>query len=243
MVETGSRRPRVLSPPILPPRWGQDVAPPPTPIHVSPEASSEGRPSGHHRHPHHHRRHRRHHQHRQLPVQQPPEPQHILYEYRFTGNSVERWPFDSHHLVMDRASGLYHHQLQPQPRLIGGGSAESASPPTASSGNSPEAAAGDLRLTNSPVSPTHFDLDDDLENVSTMAVVRRPIVRPVIRPALRQASSLGGSLHRRPKQHKTVQWVSDTKKRAEDISLDRKVVKRQVILKVEDRLNSPCTLV
>ena len=38
-----SRR-RMLSPPGLPPRWGEGVAPPPTPHytpHVSPEASTE----------------------------------------------------------------------------------------------------------------------------------------------------------------------------------------------------------
>jgi hypothetical protein len=38
-----SRR-RMLSPPTLPPRWGEGVAPPPTPHftpHVSPEASTE----------------------------------------------------------------------------------------------------------------------------------------------------------------------------------------------------------
>jgi hypothetical protein len=44
---------RVRSPPMPPPRWGEGVAPPPTPQytpHVSPEASEESRPRSRRRH-------------------------------------------------------------------------------------------------------------------------------------------------------------------------------------------------
>lgn len=169
------RRHRVISPPVLPPRWGEGVAPPPTPQfispHISPEASEycqrprrSSRPSLRSSDPYY-------------------REQHIVYEYRFNENRIERWPLD---------------QRRPN-------SAESASPPEAFEGSSPE--FYQQRTTTSP------------ESVITYYHQESKIVR---RSALRQH----GRPSRRPA--KSVQWVSDIKKKPQDISSDRRMVKVQV---------------
>lgn len=127
--------------------------------------------------------------------------QHIMYEYRFNENRIERWPLGG----ARGSSGSYPN------------SAESSSPPWGES--SPEfpeflgsAAGARPRRTTSPASPKN--------SCSASVIVPRTTYQR--RSALRQKS--GG----RPKMAKSVQWVSDVKKKPEEISSDRRVVKVQV---------------
>ena len=184
-----SNRRRMLSPPTLPPRWGEGVAPPPTPQfvtpHVSPEASVD------HAHRPRPRRPKRPAHDLHYPTQYP---EHIVYEYRFNENQIERWPLEARYYV---------------------NSAESSSPPPwGSSGSSPEFSTqvhqqevgGIMRRRGGRTSP-----------VSVISYNQPQLVR---RSALRQPS--------RRKSTKSVHWVSDFKKKPQDISSDRKMVKVQV---------------
>lgn len=174
-----SRR-RVISPPVLPPRWGEGVAPPPTPQFISPHISPETSD-------YYHQRPSR----RSRPLRSSDpyyqREQHIaVYEYRFNENRIERWPLDQ------------------RPN-----SAESASPPF--EGSSPEYHHHHPYQQRTTTSP---------ESVITYYHQESKIVR---RSALRQH----GRPSRRPA--KSVQWVSDIKKKPQDISSDRRMVKVQVV--------------
>ncbi len=194
----------MLSPPGLPPRWGEGVAPPPTPQfmtppqQVSPEASVRVRPRGGAR-----------------SVTSSSEHEHITYEYRFNDNRIERY--------------------YPYPN-----SAESNSPPlgtwdeSAAEGSSPEYLRHQAYLAQSRPATTHVhqsrhptspneEEDEDFSSVIAYYHESRVIRR---RSALRQPRAWPP---RPPQAKKSVQWVSDVKKRPQDISSDRKVVKVQVI--------------
>ncbi len=209
---------RPISPPNPPPRWGQSVAPPPTPFNSSPpEAVAEAdvedcsvfeRPlqSTHRRHKcgrsHHHRKH--HHHSRRSRVRLLPRPdllpdeehQVVTYAYRFSGQQILRDDFLSWNNPWRDVD------IVPPPN------SQSSSPVfTATTGSSPE----NVHPT-SPVSPTSS-----------------------IVPILRSSTSSNSTTSR-----KTVQWLSDCKRRPEDISDDRKVVKRQVSFVVSSLGNIFC---
>ena len=296
------RRPP-LSPPGLPPRWGEGVAPPPTPQfqtpHVSPEATSVSEDSRPRRH---HRGHRgylqRHHsstvnnsnscqkaaklvmipQRRERPQpsgnhwpflrpffgslrangncistfyspfppfvstlrnrkkeshfysnnrkvniitnfatssqsmihpyhQQQQYNSHIMYEYRFSENRIERWP-----LAGSQTS-------YPYPN-----SAESNSPPAwESAGSSPEFL--NLATCSRPVRPSSHRPQRTTSPVNSSVISPTRVTTMQRRSALRQH---GQSSRRGPA--KSVQWVSDIKKKPQDISSDRKIVKSQVLV-------------
>jgi hypothetical protein len=135
-----------------------------------------------------------------------------MYEYRFNENRIERWPTNSSSRIQHGFTTDSHGSGRWYPN-----SAESSSPPWGeSAGSSPEyllcTSSSSSRLrTTSPVSP---------KNYSTTGQVSSS--RGSRRSALRQHG------HKMSKSTKSVQWVSDTKKRPQDISSDRKVVKVQV---------------
>ena len=128
-----------------------------------------------------------------------PYPEHIMYEYRFNENRIERWPLD-------------------QPRYPN--SAESNSPPLLweSAGSSPEYLVNTRTSSSRSVQTT--------SPVSVISYHHQPQQPRVMRrSALRQ--------HGRPptsRKAKSVQWVSDIKKKPQDISSDRKIVKSQVLV-------------
>ena len=136
------------------------------------------------------------------PYQQQQYNEHIMYEYRFSENRIER-------SYLNRNPNAY-----PYPN-----SAESNSPPTAweSAGSSPEflnlatAACSSMREARPPQRTT-----SPVSVISPTRVTMR-------RSALRQH---GQSSRRGPA--KSVQWVSDIKKKPQEISSDRKIVKVQV---------------
>lgn len=227
-------RRRMLSPPELPPRWGEGVAPPPTPQftpHVSPEASSEStayqraasavgnsRPI---------RRPKRPFQRPILGAENPyPYPnEHIVYEYRFNENQIERWP------------------LNDQPRYPN--SAESSSPPPwESAGSSPEylnqvaehqvprglMEPGSIRRRyHHPTSPVSvISYEHQHPSAVNQLMHQQPQPRLVRRSALRQEGQRPSSR----RSGKSVHWVSDFKKKAQDISSDRKIVKVQVQINI-----------
>ena len=128
---------------------------------------------------------------------------HIMYEYRFSENRIERWP------LAGSSNASY-----PYPN-----SAESNSPPAwESAGSSPEF----LNLaTCSRPRPSHRpQRTTSPVNSSVISPTRVTTMR---RSALRQH---GHSSRRGPA--KSVQWVSDIKKKPQEISSDRKIVKVQV---------------
>lgn len=229
-----------LSPPSLPPRWGQDVAPPPTPFfstpHASPpqppeEAEDEGQaPSVRLRPPqrrrHHKCHHRHHHQRSSRSTSRSslassarhhlnflPEDEVITYAYRFTGHNLSQIHKDeigASYPMVDLAYRTRHlRQQPPYPAYFDRGddgwhpNSQSASPVFTTAGSSPDTGQPH------PVSPASPASDE-------------PPPIPPRRSALR--TEVGGAAPVR----KTVQWLSDWKRRPEEISTDRRVVKRQV---------------
>ena len=133
-----------------------------------------------------------------------------MYEYRFNENRIERWPLDQPRYPLD------------QPRYPN--SAESNSPPQLweSAGSSPEYLVNPpTRLTSS--SARSVQTTSPVSVISYHHQPQQP--RVMRRSALRQ--------HGRPptsRKAKSVQWVSDIKKKPQDISSDRKIVKSQVLV-------------
>ena len=137
----------------------------------------------------------------------------IAYSYRFAEDDVYR----EDPVPVPVNSGWYNYNSSQQ-----GARFTSANPPNSQSsspvytnttGSSPEAVAAEHvdyvnYLPNSPVSP--------------------PPLPPPLTTILRQRSRNGSGGDYQPKPSKSVHWVSDRKKRAADISGDRKMVKYQV---------------
>ena len=166
----------------------------------------------------------------------------VTYTYRFTGdNGVDREeiPFGRHrreHLAArdyggpEVLSGYSSSRLGGHPRRLNrhhprNNSRQSLAPPPPNSqstspvttGSSPEAnaaASTSHALTTSPASPIEFE--DDFEEPRPLSILRSSSA----------ISAWGGVSARSMK--KSVQWVSDGKRRPEDISRDRRVVKNQV---------------
>jgi len=96
---------------------------------------------------------------------------------------------------------------------------------TNTTGSSPEAPLSSPPATfhhTSPVSPTEWTLGP-MSSTMVKSALRPPTVSFHL-----SASSIRVTPPPLPKPTKTVQWLSDVKRRAEDISTDRKVVKYQV---------------
>ena len=130
---------------------------------------------------------------------------HIMYEYRFSENRIERWP-----LAGSQTS-------YPYPN-----SAESNSPPAwESAGSSPEFL--NLATCSRPVRPSSHRPQRTTSPVNSSVISPTRVTTMQRRSALRQH---GQSSRRGPA--KSVQWVSDIKKKPQEISSDRKIVKVQV---------------
>ena len=138
-----------------------------------------------------------------------------MYEYRFSENRIERWPLQQ---------GGY-----PYPN-----SAESNSPPAwESAGSSPEF----LNLASCSSSSLRPPHRPPAQRTTSPVSVISPSRVTMRRSALRQH---GQSSRRGPA--KSVQWVSDIKKKPQEISSDRKIVKVQVRHSTLRQLfsSSPC---
>ena len=145
-----------------------------------------------------------------------------MYEYRFNENRIERWP-------------LAASESRP-PTKPYSNSAEST-PWESAEGSSPDSQPQPLRPPGSTSgqmfhfrsSPDHSQqqpLRQPLHRTSPVSPKDFTVITP---PTTRRRSALrqqGRPSSSRPT--KTVQWVSDLKKRPQDISSDRKIVKVQV---------------
>jgi hypothetical protein len=137
----------------------------------------------------------------------------ITYSYRFSGDDVDRAEIvlsqreyqvrrRQQQQQQHRHHRYHYNQLPPPPN------SQSTSPVT--TGSSPDGAhLGATAHTTSPASPAaEYDYFDEEDMMFPVSILR--------------SSSQGHPAK------KSVQWVSDGKRKPEDISLDRKVVKNQV---------------
>ena len=140
-----------------------------------------------------------------------------MYEYRFNENRIERWPLAA--------------SERPKPYS---NSAEST-PWESAEGSSPDSQPQPLRPPGSTSGQMfHFRSSPDYSQQRRHPLHRTSPVSPkdftvITPPTTRRRSALrqqGRPSSSRPT--KTVQWVSDLKKRPQDISSDRKIVKVQV---------------
>ena len=139
----------------------------------------------------------------------------VTYAYRFTGDSGvdrEEIPFGRHYpggrLTGHRRINRCHHHSRQSLHAPPPPNSQSSSPAT--TGSSPEAVAAvsalSAPLTTSPASPMEGDLEEEPRPLSI----------------LRSSSAVSA-------MKKSVQWVSDGKRRPQDISRhDRRLVKNQV---------------
>lgn len=222
-MSTRTTRRRIRSPPQLPPVWGQDVAPPPTPFFVSPNVSppysqvtnndhvisenvnyNNGTRSRRRRHHpchnqnHHHRSSRRH--------------LRTVEVIRSTSSCIEdaRAARELEHSVVaysyrfseNDTHLLYKEQIPFEDWMhVPPPNSQSSSPVYTTTGSSPEM----HQHPTSPVSPPPM---------------------PILRRSTSQGYNHHNHNHHRPQ--KSVHWLSDRKKRPQDISSDRKIVKYQV---------------
>ena len=145
-----------------------------------------------------------------------------MYEYRFNENRIERWP-------------LAASESRPSTKPYSN-SAEST-PWESAEGSSPDSQPQPLRppgytsgqmfhFRSSPDHSQQQPLRQPLHRTSPVSPKDFTVITP---PTTRRRSALrqqGRPSSSRPT--KTVQWVSDLKKRPQDISSDRKIVKVQV---------------
>ena len=143
-----------------------------------------------------------------------------MYEYRFNENRIERWP-------------LATSESRPSTKPYSN-SAEST-PWESAEGSSPDSQPQPLRPPGSTSGQMfHFRSSPDYSQQRRHPLHRTSPVSPkdftvITPPTTRRRSALrqqGRPSSSRPT--KTVQWVSDLKKRPQDISSDRKIVKVQV---------------
>ena len=139
-----------------------------------------------------------------------------MYEYRFNENRIERWPL----AALERpAKPAYSNSAESTPWESAGSSPDSQ--PLRPAGFVPDS----HQLLRPGSSPDSQPLRHPLHRTSPVS----PKDFTVITPPPRRRSALrkqGRPSSSRPT--KTVQWVSDLKKRPQDISSDRKIVKVQV---------------
>ena len=133
----------------------------------------------------------------------------MTYEYRFNENRIERWPLE----VPQQRPQVYYNSADSTPWESAGSSPDSLPQPQVRSQGAPHGASHGPSSVHrtSPVSPKNY-------SVIHCTPPRR---RSALRSAMRSTSG-------RPQSTKSVQWVSDLKKRPQDISSDRKIVKVQV---------------
>ena len=143
-----------------------------------------------------------------------------MYEYRFNENRIERWP-------------LATSESRPSTKPYSN-SAEST-PWESAEGSSPDSQPQPLRPPGYTSGQMfHFRSSPDYSQQRRHPLHRTSPVSPkdftvITPPTTRRRSALrqqGRPSSSRPT--KTVQWVSDLKKRPQDISSDRKIVKVQV---------------
>ena len=135
---------------------------------------------------------------------------HIMtYEYRFNENRIERWPLEA----PQQRPQVYYNSADSTPWESAGSSPDSLPQPQIRAQGAPHGASHGPSSVHrtSPVSPKNY-------SVIHCTPPRR---RSALRSAMRSTSG-------RPQSTKRVQWVSDLKKRPQDISSDRKIVKVQV---------------
>ena len=142
-----------------------------------------------------------------------------MYEYRFNENRIERWP-------------LATSESRPSTKPYSN-SAEST-PWESAEGSSPDSQPQPLRPPGSTSGQMfHFRSSPDYSQQRRHPLHRTSPVSPkdftvITPPTTRRRSALRQQGRPSSRPTKTVQWVSDLKKRPQDISSDRKIVKVQV---------------
>jgi len=254
-----ARRPP--SPPSLPPRWGQAVAPPPTPFSTSPtepllsDIYHEHAPPS----PHRQRRHHRHHRHRRhRPSSRSSTHSHgdvITYTYRFSdcGDAQRVYrPLPHDGCVYPPPHGAFLAHANEAGDSLLAAYADCESEITALRAEASLTYLSPKRRQHRP-SPEHHRVINSASSYTTGSSPEafhptspaspewtHPLSSTLVKSALKPSSSVSfcSSIHAPPgKPAKSVQWMSDVKRRARDISADRKIVKRQVV-RVEEELFS-----
>ena len=145
-----------------------------------------------------------------------------MYEYRFNENRIERWPLAASE--SRPSTKPYSNSAESTPWESAEGSSPDSQPQPL---RPPGSTSGQMfHFRSSPDHSQQQPLRQPLHRTSPVSPKDFTVITP---PTTRRRSALrqqGRPSSSRPT--KSVQWVSDLKKRPQDISSDRKIVKVQV---------------